>query len=223
MLELSHELRTPLNAIIGFAELLRDGKVGPVAAAHREYLDDILTSARHMQRLLNEGLSIPTIPVPRPMQNDAPLELSTLAMEVRDGLKLAATSKRIDVRFELEPALSLPGEHATKVRQILYNYLSNALKFTPEGGRIAVRACADRPDWFRLEVEDSGAGIPEEQLGKLFVEFQQLAAGKTKQGTGLGLALTRRIVEAQGGSVGVRSTVGRGSVFHAVLPREMRS
>jgi CheY-like chemotaxis protein len=102
--------------------------------------------------------------------------------------------------------------------------VSNALKFTPEGGRVIVRALPEGPDNFRLEVEDTGLGIDPRDLGSLFVEFQQLEAGAAKrhQGTGLGLALTRRLVEAQGGTVGVRSTPGKGSVFHAILPRRAR-
>jgi PAS domain S-box-containing protein len=220
VLELSHELRTPLNAIIGFAELLRDGKVGPVATAHQEYLDDILTSARHMQRLLNEGLSLPTIPVPRPAQSETQLELSALALEVRDGLKLVATSKSIDVRFELEPALWLPAEHATKVRQILYNYLSNALKFSSEGGIIWLRCFRLDQQNLRIEVEDTGPGIAPEDQARLFREFEQLEiSGELRQlGTGLGLSISKRLAEGLGGSVSVESALGRGSVFSAVIP-----
>jgi len=109
-----------------------------------------------------------------------------------------------------------------RFKQVLYNYLSNALKFTPDGGAITVRTSPEPPDAFRLEVEDTGVGIAADQISRLFLEFEQLepARGGGAQGTGLGLALTRRIVEAQGGSVGVRSQPGQGSVFHAILPRE---
>ena len=104
---------------------------------------------------------------------------------------------------------------------MLYNYLSNAIKFTPEEGQVTIRLRAEGEDAFRLEVEDTGRGIEPEDLGRLFVEFQQLDAGLTKQyqGTGLGLALSRRIVEAQGGRVGVHSIPGQGSTFFAILPR----
>src|SRR5205823_4616556 len=100
-------------------------------------------------------------------------------------------------------------------------FISNALKFTRAGGIVEVRALAEGPDHLRLEVEDTGPGIAPQDLGRLFVEFQQLEAGAAKEhaGTGLGLALTRRLAESQGGSVGVRSTLGKGSVFHAILPR----
>jgi signal transduction histidine kinase len=112
---------------------------------------------------------------------------------------------------------------AGRVKQILYNYLSNAIKFTPVGGRIVVRIAADGPSLFRIDVEDNGVGIPPEQIGKLFVEFQQLDGSPAKryQGTGLGLALTKRITEAHGGRVAVRSTPSQGSTFSAILPRTM--
>jgi CheY-like chemotaxis protein len=109
------------------------------------------------------------------------------------------------------------------VKQILYNYLSNAIKFTPPGGRVAIRIGPEGPDLFRIDVEDTGVGIAADDVGKLFVEFQQLdaSAAKEYQGTGLGLALTKKLVEAHGGRVAVRSTPGEGSTFTAILPRVM--
>jgi len=113
---------------------------------------------------------------------------------------------------------------ASRVKQILYNYLSNGIKFTPEGGKIVVRVTPEGAERFRIDVEDTGIGIAKEALDKLFVEFQQLDASSAKkyQGTGLGLALTRRLAEAHGGSVEVRSELGKGSVFSVVLPRSAR-
>jgi CheY-like chemotaxis protein len=108
-----------------------------------------------------------------------------------------------------------------RFKQVLYNYISNALKFTPEGGRVTIRTQAQPGELFRLEVEDTGIGIAAEDMDRLFVEFQQLdvSIAKRQQGTGLGLALTKRLVEAQGGTVGVRSTLGQGSTFYALFPR----
>jgi signal transduction histidine kinase len=110
---------------------------------------------------------------------------------------------------------------ASRLKQVVDNYLSNAIKFTPNDGRVVLRAGPDRADAFQLEVEDTGSGIPPGGLGRLFVKFRQLDAGAAKQhpGTGLGLALTKQIVEAQGGRVGVASRLGKGSRFFAVLPR----
>jgi signal transduction histidine kinase len=107
------------------------------------------------------------------------------------------------------------------LKQVLYNYLSNAIKFTPEGGRIQLRAVPAGPDLFRIDVQDTGIGVSRENLSKLFIEFQQLDASTSKkyQGTGLGLAFTKRIVEAQGGRVEVQSAPGKGSTFSVILPR----
>jgi signal transduction histidine kinase len=141
--------------------------------------------------------------------------------EVTSLLRTLSLQKRIRVTVEADRSLEVVVVDPARFKQVLYNYLSNALKFTPEGGAITVRTSPETPESFRLEVEDTGIGIAPEQIGRLFIEFEQLEAGAQQhQGTGLGLALTRRIVEAQGGSVGVRSRPGHGSVFHAVLPRE---
>jgi signal transduction histidine kinase len=132
-----------------------------------------------------------------------------------------AADKRIHVETSVEADVTAIQLDPSKLKQVLYNYLSNALKFTPEGGRVTVRATGEGDAAFRLEVEDPGVGIRSEDVSRLFVEFQQLdsSSGKRHGGTGLGLALTRRLVEAQGGAVGVRSAPGEGSVFWAVLPR----
>jgi CheY-like chemotaxis protein len=121
---------------------------------------------------------------------------------------------------ELDPGVANLTIDPARLKQVAYNYLSNALKFTPAGGSITLRVMPDGAERFRLEVQDTGIGIAPADLGRLFVEFQQLEAGAAKhhQGTGLGLALTRRLVESQGGSVGVQSSVGQGSTFHASLP-----
>jgi signal transduction histidine kinase len=122
--------------------------------------------------------------------------------------------------MDLQPLPGLRLDPA-RLKQVLLNYLSNAVKFTPEGGRIQVRALPLGPDRWRLEVEDSGVGISEADQARLFAQFQQLRQGRSppQAGTGLGLALTRRLVELQGGTVGVQSTPGHGSTFHAELPR----
>jgi signal transduction histidine kinase len=131
-----------------------------------------------------------------------------------------AREKQIRIEYQIYPPIDAVLDGA-RFKQILYNYLSNALKFTPEGGRVAVKARLEGSDEFSLEVTDSGAGISDADIGGLFTDFHQLDSGKSKrfQGAGLGLALTRRLVEMQGGRVGVRSTLGQGSTFFAVLPR----
>ncbi|HEY7216465.1 MAG TPA: response regulator [Thermoanaerobaculia bacterium] len=220
---MSHELRTPLNAIIGFTELIHDGKVGAVSAEQKEFLGDILNSSQHLLQLINDVLDLAKVEAGKIEFYPEPLGLQRVIGEVRDILRTLASRKRIAIEVAVEPAVAEVFADASKLKQVLYNYLSNALKFSPDGGRVAVRALPVGTQEFRLEVEDSGIGIKPEDLGRLFVEFQQLDASTAKKysGTGLGLALTRRIVEAQGGRVGVESTFGHGSLFFAVLPRNL--
>jgi PAS domain S-box-containing protein len=221
---MSHELRTPLNGIIGFAELMHDGKVGSVSADHKEYLGDILNSSRHLLQLINDVLDLAKVESGKMEFRPEPVNLKKLVGEVRDILRTLTAEKRIQLTCEIDPAIDAIVIDPAKLKQVLYNYLSNALKFTPDGGTVVVRVRPEDDARFRLEVEDSGIGIPAEDFNRLFIEFQQLDATSSKkyQGTGLGLALTRRIVEAQGGEIGVTSTPGRGSAFYAILPRLSR-
>jgi PAS domain S-box-containing protein len=221
---MSHELRTPLNAIIGFAALMHAGKAGPMADVHKEYLGDILTSSRHLLQLINDVLDLSKIEAGRIELRVERVDLAQVVGEVRDILRGLAAEKRVRVELLLENAPPAVEVDARMLKQVLYNYLSNAIKFTPEEGRVALRIERSGDDAFSIEVEDTGIGIKPEDIERLFVEFQQLDSGAAKRyaGTGLGLALTKRIVEAQGGSVGVKSRLGQGSVFSATLPRVVR-
>jgi PAS domain S-box-containing protein len=221
---MSHELRTPLNAIIGFTEMMSDGKLGAVSEDQKEYLGDILTSSRHLLQLIDGVLDLAKVESGKMEFHPERVDVGLVLGEVRDLLRRLAVERRIATRIEIAPGLDGVVTDSGKLKQVVYNYLSNALKFTPEEGQVILRATHEGPDEFRLEVEDTGIGIKPEDHGRLFVEFQQLDAGTAKKypGTGLGLALTKRIVEAQGGRVGVRSAAGRGSTFFAVLPRESR-
>ena len=218
---MSHELRTPMNAIIGFTQLMHDGKVGAVSPAHQEYLGDILGSSKHLLQLINDVLDLAKVEAGKMEFTPEPVNLTKLIKEVRQILQTLSASKRLTIDIEVAPAVEELVIDPAKLKQVLYNYLSNAIKFTAEGGYITIRGLAVDADSFRLEVEDTGTGIQPEDIDKLFVEFQQLEPTTTKrhQGTGLGLALTKRIVEAQGGSVGVQSKPGQGSIFSAILPR----
>jgi signal transduction histidine kinase len=200
---------------------MHDGKVGPVSSDHKEYLGDILTSARHLLQLINDVLDLSKVEAGKMELKPEPVHLTIIIGEVRQILQTLAAHKRLTVETETAPAVDQVIIDPGKFKQVLYNYLSNAIKFTPERGQIKIRTLADKTDFFRLEVQDTGIGIAPHQMDKLFTEFQQLDAGASKrhQGTGLGLALTKKIVEAQGGHVGVRSTPGQGNVFYAVLPK----
>jgi PAS domain S-box-containing protein len=221
---MSHELRTPLNGIIGFAELMHDGKVGLIAQSHKEYLGDILISARHLLELINDVLDLSKIEAGKMEFNPEPVNLPALVAEVCEIVRGVASKKRIHLRKEIDGELSTIEADARSLKQILYNYLSNAVKFTPEEGVVTLRVKPDGAAYYRIEVEDTGIGIKSEDLSRLFGEFQQLDASSAKKypGTGLGLALTKRIAEAQGGRVGVNSAPDKGSVFHAILPRSQR-
>jgi signal transduction histidine kinase len=220
---MSHELRTPLNAIIGFGKLLHAGKVGHLTPTQKEYLGDIVNSSNHLLQLINDVLDLAKIESGRTEVHVERVELSRLAGEVRDILRGLAAEKRIRLTVDVSADLPAVVVDPRLLKQMLYNYLSNAIKFTPESGQVAMRIRPEPEDRFRVEVQDTGIGIKPEDMCRLFVEFQQLdsSASKRYSGTGLGLALTKRIVEAQGGSVGVESELGTGSTFWAVLPQSV--
>jgi PAS domain S-box-containing protein len=220
---MSHELRTPLNAIIGFSELMHRGKVGPVSPDHQEFLGDILSSAKHLLQLINDVLDLAKVESGKMEFRPEPVDLTRLAQEVRQAVRGLADAQGIQIDVEVDATVVAVVIDPARLKQVLYNYLSNGIKFTPAGGTVAVRIGPEGSDQFRIDVADTGVGIAAMDLEKLFVEFQQLdtSSTKTHQGTGLGLALIKRLVEAQGGRVAVRSTLGEGSTFSAVLPRQM--
>jgi PAS domain S-box-containing protein len=221
---MSHELRTPLNAVIGFAALMHSGKVGPLADVHKEYLGDILNSSRHLLQLINDVLDLAKVESGRLELRVENADLAKVVHEVNDILRGLAAEKRVHITLELDATLGPVKVDVRMLKQILYNYLSNAIKFTAEGGRVWMRITSAPDSMFRIDVQDTGIGIGSHDMNRLFVEFQQLDVGAAKKypGTGLGLALTKRIVEAQGGHVAVSSELGRGSTFSAVLPRTVR-
>ncbi|HTF87640.1 MAG TPA: ATP-binding protein [Planctomycetota bacterium] len=222
---MSHELRTPLNAIIGFAKLMVHGRVGPVSPQHQEFLGDILVSSNHLLQLINDVLDLSKVEAGKMEFRPETFDLLSLLNEVRDILRVIAASKQIQIHVDIDPSCRELTLDPAKLKQVLYNYLSNALKFSNESGQVSVVVRPEGERSFRVEVEDSGIGIKPGDLGLLFTEFRQLDSGASKkyQGTGLGLALTRRIVEAQGGRVGVSSVPGTGSIFFAVLPRSSQA
>jgi PAS domain S-box-containing protein len=222
---MSHELRTPLNGIIGFSELMYNEEIGPVSSEHKEFLGDILTSGRHLLQLINDILDLSKVEAGKLEFRPEEMDVSKTIQEVCDILRAMSAKKHIDVKYSVDQRVHSVFVDPGKFKQVLYNYLSNALKFTPERGRVRVVASLVGDAEFRIEVQDSGIGIHERDMSRLFVEFQQLDEGASKkyQGTGLGLALTKKIVEAQGGRVGVTSAIGTGSIFFAVLPRRAQS
>jgi PAS domain S-box-containing protein len=219
---MSHELRSPLNGIIGFAELMHLGKVGPVSPEHKEYLADILSSSRHLLQLINDILDLAKVESGKMEFHPETLDINVIITEVCDILRTLIAKSKIRLNINVDQNISTIIIDPGKLKQVLYNYISNAIKFTQEEGSINIRVYPEGANFFRLEVEDSGIGISEHDIPKLFAEFQQLDSSLNKkyQGTGLGLALTRRIAEALGGQIGVKSILGKGSTFYITLPKE---
>jgi len=216
----SHELRTPLNGIVGFAELLFDGVLGPLTDMQRECLGDMLSCSNHLRLLIGQVLDLAKIESGKMSFTYESVSLAHLVREVIDTLRTIAISKQIEVAFQPDAEVDLVTADGGRLKQILYNYLSNALKFTGMGGRVQVSVSAEGSESFRVEIQDTGIGIAAEDVPRLFSEFGQLGKTETsKTGSGLGLAITKNIVEALGGRVGVVSQLGVGSRFFAVLPR----
>ena len=217
---MSHELRTPLNGIIGFAEFLVDGKPGTLNPKQKEYLEDILNSGRHLLQLINDVLDLAKVEAGKMELSPERFALREAIEEVCAVAKTIAQKKSIQIEVDVAPDLSDVTLDQQKLKQILYNLLSNAVKFTDDGGKVEIRAAMHDAHCFKLVVKDTGIGIKPEDLQRLFKDFEQLESGGSRryEGTGLGLALTRKIVESQGGEVNVESEAGKGSSFTVVLP-----
>jgi PAS domain S-box-containing protein len=217
---MSHELRTPLNAIIGFSELLCDGKIGETEGERHEFLREIVQSGRHLRVLMDGILDLAKVEAGKMEFRHESIDLERLVADVCHSVAVLADPKQITLSAEVKPDVSRAVSDATKLKQILYNYIANAIEFTREGGRVWVRIEREDAEQFRIEVEDTGIGVTAENRPLLFNEFVQVHGGQRGQskGTGLGLALVRRLVEAQNGSVGVEPADGGGSTFFAVLP-----
>lgn len=221
---LSHELRTPLNSIIGFADVLASDLVPPGSPKRQDFLVHIEKSGRHLLQLINDVLELSKVDAGQYQFFPRSVELPRLIAEALDLLHTRIVRKGLDIEVDVDATLTQIVVDPAHLKQALMSYLANAVTFTPEGGRIAVRARPEGPERFRLEVEDTGIGIAHAAQPQVFAEFAQPhgQVARAPGSTGLSLALTRRLVEAQGGAVGLRSTPGRGSTFFLVLDRVQR-
>ena len=217
---MSHELRTPLNAIIGFAEDAVDGLAGELNPKQARYVGNILTAARHLLSVINDILDLAKLQAGKGRVERTTFYLADLVGEMEALMQPLVTRKRqiltIDADGGLPPVLA----DRAKVAQILMNLLSNAHKFTPEGGHIRVEAQPEG-EFVRVTVADDGIGIPAADLPHLFEEFRQVEHRRVPgapQGTGLGLAITKRLVEVHGGRIEAASTPGEGARFAFTLP-----
>jgi PAS domain S-box-containing protein len=220
---MSHELRTPLNGIIGFAEFLSDGKPGSLNDKQKEYLGDILNSGRHLLHLINDMLDLVKIQAGRVDLALERFSIRDAISEVCTGVHPLTVSKTIELTVTIDAGIGFVTLDEQRFKQILYNLLSNALKFTDERGHVGIDVTPAGEDHFHLVVSDDGIGIRAEDIGRLFTEFEQLETGTARRfgGTGLGLALTRKLVELHGGEIDVESEIGKGSRFGVVLPLAM--
>ena len=219
---MSHELRTPLNAIIGFSELLsEEGSERFDAATRHRFLGQIHSSGNHLLQLINDILDLSKIEAGQMELHLQPMLVADSIREVLATAEPLARAKGITLDSESEPSMQLVAD-ASKVRQMLLNLTSNAIKFTPAGGRVSMRA-RRTARWVELTVIDTGIGIAEADLPRLFGEFQQLdpGPGHRQEGTGLGLALTKHFAALHGGDISVESEVGKGTTFTIRLPAQV--
>jgi PAS domain S-box-containing protein len=243
---MSHELRTPLNAIIGFSEALKDGLMGPMSDVHQEYVNDIFTSGQHLLSLINDILDLSKVEAGMMDLELETVDLNRLLSGSLSIVKEKALAQRIHLELETTEDLNLLQLDTRKTKQIVYNLLANAVKFSANGGRVILRARrVSRPtvgtlpgawpvrsfaladnehsEFLELSVSDSGIGIAQGNLAKLFQAFSQIDSSLARkfEGTGLGLAMVKQLAELHGGTVGVASAEGEGSRFAAWLPLRM--
>ena len=215
---MSHELRTPLNAIIGFSQVLREGLFGPVNEKQEEYLDDILASARHLLALINDVLDLSKVEAGQ-------IEFEVAPFSLRDALESGvvmvrerATTNGVRIALSAAPDVDTIEGDERRIRQVIFNLLSNAVKFTPAGGSVDVTAARVNGE-VQVSVADTGPGIAPGDRERIFEEFRQTELGvEQREGTGLGLTLSKRFVELHGGRIWVDSELGRGSTFVFTLP-----
>jgi signal transduction histidine kinase len=228
---MSHELRTPLNAIIGFSEILADKTFGDLNARQLRYCHNILQSGRHLLQLINDILDLTKVEAGRVELLRTTFSPARALADVRAIVKTLAHKKNIRLEFQVAPDLPSLFAEEPKFKQIMYNLLSNAIKFTPDGGTVLVIASIQngasldsmvtRP-WLRVSVTDTGIGIKAIDQERIFKEFEQVDSsyGRQQQGNGLGLALTKKLVEMHSGQVWVESegVEGKGSAFTFLIP-----
>ena len=217
---MSHELRTPLNAILGYAQLLETEHAGPLLAKQREYLRDIMAGGRHLLELIQDILELAKIDAGRIGLKIEPIDALAVIGDALPLIESMAAARAITLHVA-RPATGLPQMLADRVRlrQVFLNLLSNAIKYNKLGGRVDVTCVETRPGFLRISVRDTGLGIKPERQAELFVPFSRLGAETMAiEGTGIGLSLTKKLVELMGGRIGYQSVADEGSTFWVDLP-----
>ncbi len=215
---MSHELRTPLNVIIGFSELMADEVPGGVNEEQKQCLTDILGSGRHLLNLINEILDLSRIEAGKMELRLEKFDIGQLIESLRSATVAGLVQKKQSLEIDAEEAIPPVSANKSKIRQVLINLLSNAARFTPEGGKLRVEVVRDST-WCQVNVIDNGIGIEKENQGRIFEPFYQVGSNESaeKSGTGLGLAISKQIIEKHGGRIWVESEYGKGSKFSFTL------
>ena len=214
---MSHELRTPLNAIIGFSQVLKEQMYGPLNEKQVDYVEDVLGSGQHLLNLINDILDLAKVEAGRMELQPSTFELPELLENAASMVRERAIRQGIGLTVATDSSVGVMEADERKVKQILFNLLSNAVKFTPGGGSVTLAATAGEEEVV-ISVRDTGVGISAEDQEKIFEEFYQVGASRTQEGTGLGLALTRRLVELHRGDLSLESEPGVGSTFTVTMP-----
>ena len=214
---MSHELRTPLNAVLGFSDLLADKRCGELNERQQRYVSHITLGGKHLLKLISDILDFSKIEAGRMELSCEDLSVGNIFAEVTSALRPLAEKKRQTLTSTANRDLAVHAD-PTRIKQILTNLVANAIKFTPEGGRIDLAALPAEGQ-IRVEVRDNGPGIPPEKQERIFDAFYRIrTSGEGVEGTGLGLTITSSLVKLQGGTLGLESTPGNGSCFHFSLP-----
>jgi signal transduction histidine kinase len=237
----SHELRTPLNSIIGFAEVLEDtlkDRTGPVDEKRKRYIRNIIVSSRHLLDLINDLLDLAKIEAGRMEVHPTAINIGDMVEGLVNLIRPQAEKRRIELRMQLSPSVPLVTTDAGKCQQVLFNFLSNAVKFTPEGGQVTVATeqsgpppmmqRGGKPDpegWIKISVTDTGPGIAPEDQDRIFEKFTQLDSTVTREhgGTGLGLTISRQLAEMLHGEITLVSEKGNGATFSIIIPRVLEA
>jgi signal transduction histidine kinase len=221
---MSHELRTPLNAIIGFSDVILGGMAGPVAESQREFMGDIRDSGKHLLSLINDILDLSKIEAGKMDLHVAAFDMASAIDNALTLVRGRADRQGVKLVTAIDPDLGECEADERKLKQILLNLLTNAVKFTAEGGTVAL-AASRAGESYQISIRDTGIGIAAEDLGKVFEEFRQVGndAARKAEGTGLGLSLTRRLVELHGGAIRASSIPGEGSTFAFTFPVRVAS
>jgi signal transduction histidine kinase/CheY-like chemotaxis protein len=217
---MSHELRTPLNAIIGFSEVLLDHAATVPDEQRGTFLEYIRSSGQHLLGLINDILDLAKVEAGRMELRPEPVAINGVIEDCVSMMRVVAEAKHVSLESTIEPGDGIAVVDQPRLKQIIYNLLSNAVKFTPAGGFVAIHAVLTEQE-LRVEVRDSGVGIPRDEQELIFDEFRQSSATAPGQGTGLGLALVRKLVYLHGGRIWVESALGEGSCFTFVLPQRL--